>query len=138
MVFPLDEIGTKAVVWIVDSQQWPRAYLRALLLERGFDAIGFVELAHALAALKTPHYPKPQVIVLELHAMSPTEEERNTLTRLRIPMIALAGAVELSEGWIKEVQWAALIQRPITIGQVADVIEKLTAGLKREESGRNL
>jgi len=134
MVFPLDEIGTKAVVWIVDSQQWPRAYLRALLLERGFDAIGFMELAHALAALNALHYPKPHLIVLELHAISPTEEERNTLTRLHIPMVALAGAVELGEEWIKEVQWAALIQRPITIGQVVDVIEKLTAGSKKEES----
>jgi hypothetical protein len=127
MVFPFDEIGMKPVVWIVDSQQWPRAYLRALLLERGFDGIGFMELDHALAALNAPHYPKPHVIMLELHAMAPTKEELDALIYLRIPMVALAGAVELSEEWIKKVQWAALIQRPVTIGQVADVIEKLTA-----------
>ena len=40
-------------------------------------------------------------------------------------MIALAGAVELNQEWIKRVKWAALIQRPVSIGQVADAIEKL-------------
>src|SRR5215471_17474158 len=28
------------VVWIIDAEQWPRALLRAELIERGFDAVG--------------------------------------------------------------------------------------------------
>ena len=122
---PLDEIETKPVVWIIDSQQWPRANLRALLIDRGFDAIGFIDLHQALAALNEPDYPKPRVIVVELHDLSPTEEELETLAHLPIPVIALAGAVEMNQEWIKKVKWAAMIQRPVSIGQVADAIEKL-------------
>ena len=127
---PLDE--TKPVIWIVDREQWPRANLRALLLDQGFDALGFIELDGALAALKDPHYPKPFIVVLELHGLSPTEKELGTLTRLSIPMVGLAGAVEMSQEWIQNVQWAALIQRPNTIGQVVDTIEKLVRVPKRK------
>ena len=51
----LNQIETKPVVWIIDWEQWPRANLRALLLDRGFDAIGFRELEEAekAAALRT-------------------------------------------------------------------------------------
>jgi FixJ family two-component response regulator len=121
---PLDEMA-KPVVWIIDSQQWPRANLRALLIERGFDAIGFIELHQALATLNEPDYPKPRILVVELHDLSPTEEELERLARLPMPIIALAGALELNQEWIKRVKWAALIQRPMSIGQVADAIEKL-------------
>ena len=38
----------KPVVWIVDADHWPRAELRALLIERGYDAIGFESLVDAV------------------------------------------------------------------------------------------
>jgi hypothetical protein len=115
----------KPIVWIVDCEQWPRANLRALLIDRGFDAIGFMELDQALERLIHPHYPKPHVIVIELHALTPTDKELNVLTHLHIPMVALAGAMETSQEWVGKVKWAVLIRRPITIGQVADAIETL-------------
>jgi hypothetical protein len=31
------------VVWIIDPDQWPRAMLRAELIERGVDAVGLPE-----------------------------------------------------------------------------------------------
>jgi hypothetical protein len=122
---PPDEIKTEPVVWIVDSEQWPRAYLRALLLEQGFDALGFIELSEAMAALNDPHDLKPRVIVLELHDLSPTEDERHTLSQINIPMVGIAGSVERNQEWIREVKWATLIERPVTIGQIADTIKKL-------------
>jgi hypothetical protein len=127
---PLDD--AKPLIWVIDREQWPRANLRALLLDHGFDALVFVELAGALAALKDPHYPKPFIVVLELHGLSPTEEEVDTLTRLSIPMVGLAGAVEMSQEWIRKIQWAALIQRPNIIGQVVDTIEELVRVPKRK------
>jgi DNA-binding NtrC family response regulator len=127
---PLDEMA-KPVVWIIDSQQWPRANLRALLIDRGFDAIGFIKLHQALAALNEPDYPKPRIVMVELHDLSPTEEELETLARLPMPMIALAGALELNQEWIKRIKWAALIQQPVSIGQVVDAIEKLVELPKR-------
>ena len=122
----MDEIEAKPVVWIIDSQQWPRANLRALLLDRGFDAIGFIELHQALASLKDPHYQKPHIILLELHDLLPTEEELDTVIHLNVPIVGVAGAVEIGQAWIKKVKWTALIQRPVRIGQVVDVIERLT------------
>ena len=128
---PPDEIETKPVVWIVDSEQWPRAYLRALLLERGFDAIGFIELGEAFAAIDRPHYPLPRIIVLDLHGLSLREDEQDTLAQIKIPIVGIAGAVELDQEWVRKVNWAALIQRPATIGQIADTIEKLIGLPKR-------
>ena len=59
---PKDEV----IVWIVDSEHWPRACLRAELIERGYDAVGFLELEKALAAIRAPDLRKPRAIVLEL------------------------------------------------------------------------
>ena len=35
-------------VWVIDSEQWPRACLRAELIERGYDAYGFISIGDAL------------------------------------------------------------------------------------------
>jgi FixJ family two-component response regulator len=123
---PSEEVKAKSVVWIIDPQQWPRAYLRALLLEQGFDVIGFIELGEVLTALKNPHSLKPRVIVLELQGLSPSEDQRHTLSQITIPIVGIAGAVERNQEWIGKIKWAALIERPATIGQVADTIKKLT------------
>ena len=126
------EMEPKPVVWIIDGEQRPRANLRALLLDRGFDAVGFEEIGGGMVTLKEAHLRKPRIIVLELHALSPSEEELNALAHLSVPIVALAGAVELTQQWVKDFNWAALIQRPVTIGQIADTVEKF---IKDQESG---
>jgi hypothetical protein len=115
----------KPVIWIIDSQQWPRAYLRAELIERGFEAVGFIELAHALTALYHPYSAKPRLIVLELRGLSHKHDELDALAQIAIPIIALGGTVELNQEWIKQFEWAAVLRRPFTIGNVADVVEEL-------------
>ena len=112
----------KSVIWIIDSQQWPRACLRAELIERGFEAIGFIELADALAALLHPSYAQPRLIILELRDQSIGRDELNILAGLYVPIIALGGSVELNAEWVKQFHWAAVLQRPFTIGQVADLV----------------
>jgi hypothetical protein len=121
----LEKTPIKPIVWIIDSQQWPRAYLRAELIERGFDAVGFEDLEQALAALYGPHCPTPRMIVLELRGLSLKPEDLDTLARFGILTIALGGAVELNGELIKAFKWAAVIQRPFTIGSVADKVEEL-------------
>jgi hypothetical protein len=113
----------KPIIWIIDNQQWPRAYLRAELIERGFEAVGFIELAHALAAFHHPYSAKPGLIVLELQGLSHKHDELDALAQIAIPIIALGGAVELNAEWVKQFKWAAVLQRPFTIGNVADVVE---------------
>ena len=119
--------GTKEpVIWVIDSQQWPRAYLRAELLERGYNAIGFASVTQALAALNLGKYPGPWAIVLELFALEAEGREIATLVDHGIPTILLGGAAQLNEGWIKGLEWYAVMRRPFTIGQVVDKIAKLT------------
>jgi hypothetical protein len=130
----LGKTTTQPAIWIVDKQQWPRVYLRAELIERGFDAIGFVELSNAIGALNDPDYLKPQLIILELHDLSFTQDQWDTLALTGIPMIALGGAVELNQEWVRSFQWMAMIQRPFTIGKVADLAEGLL-GIRRGETG---
>ncbi len=120
----LRELEAKPVIWIIDSQQWPRAYLRAELIERGFDVVGFVELGEALAAFNDPEYVTPRLIVLELQRQSITKTDLEVLALFGIPAVALGGAAELSEERVKSFKWAALMQRPFTIGKVADVVEE--------------
>ncbi len=112
------------MIWIVDSQQWPRAYLRAELIERGFEVTGFAELGEALAAFNDPEYVTPRLIVLELQRQSITKTDLEVLALFGIPAVALGGAAELSDERVKSFKWAALMQRPFTIGKVADVVEE--------------
>ncbi len=120
----IKRIPAKPVIWIIDSQQWPRAYLRAELIERGFEVIGFVELGEALAALYDREYVTPRLIVLELQGQSISETDLETLARCGIPAVALGGAAELSDERVRSFKWAAVMQRPFTIGKVANVVEE--------------
>jgi hypothetical protein len=60
------------LLWIVDSEQWPRAYLRAELIERGYDPYGFIALTDALEALSRMASPKPDALILELRGQTLT------------------------------------------------------------------
>ena len=119
------EVEPEPVVWIINSQHWPRAYLRAELIQRGFDAIGSVRLSEPLAALRHPGIRKPRAIVLELRELDLACDELETLKRASIRLIALGGAAELSNEWIGESERAIVLRRPFTIGAVADAVEGL-------------
>jgi FixJ family two-component response regulator len=114
------------VVWIVDSQHWPRAYLRAELLERGFEAVGFATLGHAVTALEHPLRGRPGVAVVELRGLgSKAREGLRDLAKRGIPVVLLGGSVEVNRKWVVEMEWAAVIERPVTIGAVADEVERV-------------
>lgn len=126
-------VETKPVIWIIDNQHWPRAYLRAELIERGFEAIGFISIAHALAAYRYPYIEKPHFIVLELFELTLKRNELETLVHTGVPIIFLGGTIELNERLIREYTWAAVIRRPFTIVTVVDVVEKLLRGKTSKE-----
>ncbi|HXG68694.1 MAG TPA: hypothetical protein VNO70_26595 [Blastocatellia bacterium] len=113
------------VVWVIDAEQWPRACLRAELIERGLDAVGYTETLPALVALHHPRTTKPQVIVLELRGQHMKKESLGALARSGVPVIILGGAAELREPVVNEFDWAAVMRRPFTIGAVADKVEEL-------------
>ncbi len=117
------------MVWVIDAEHWPRACLRAELMERGFDVIGFERMSPALSALRHGLYGKPSAMVIDLHHLTLQVDERDALTLLGTPKILLGGGVELNETWVKEEDWAEVLRRPFTIGQVADAVEGLGKGM---------
>src|SRR5215510_14023794 len=84
------------VVWVIDSEQWPRACLRAELIENGNDAYGFIRISDALQSLSHATSPKPEFIVLELCGQNLTDELLEPLRNLLVPIVALGGNVELN------------------------------------------
>ncbi len=116
----------KPVIWIVDCDQWPRAALRAELIERGYDAVGYFLLEEALALLRAaPSQAKPRVIVLELRGQEIKREGLDELAQSSVPAILLGGTVEMNEPLLRLHKWSAVRGRPITLGEIADLIENL-------------
>jgi DNA-binding NtrC family response regulator len=112
-------------VWIIDSEHWPRACLGAELIERGFSAIGYVELDRALATLRRSKTSPPVVIVVELREQEVTRDKLDQLAKPGIPIIAIGGASERADPLVQEFGWSAFFLRPVTLGRIADAVESL-------------
>jgi hypothetical protein len=115
----------KPVVWVIDADHWPRACLRAELMERGFEVIGFEGVSQALSALRHGLYERPFAMVIDLHGLDFHPKEREALTRIAALKILLGGTVELNEAWVKEADWTLVMRRPFAVGDVADAVEGL-------------
>src|SRR5579884_1321562 len=102
------------VIWIVDSEQWPRAMLRAELIERGFDAVGYVRAADASPSRF------PDVIVVELRDVS--RDDVAQLFQLGVPVVAISGKPEPE--WLNDFKFATLLRRPVSIGEIADAVTR--------------
>jgi riboflavin biosynthesis pyrimidine reductase len=125
------------VLWVVDSEQWPRACLRAELIERGFDPYGFITIGDALDSLSRTESSKPEVIILELREQNLTTELVQAIRNLRITTILLGGNAELNEPLIQQEKWEIVLKRPVSLGKIADVVQEIvskhrTAALDRK------
>jgi hypothetical protein len=118
-------VSGKPMVWVIDAEHWPRACLRAELIERGFDVIGFEGMFQALSALEHGLYVRPFAMVIDLHHLPIQSKEKQALALEATPKILLGGGVDLNEAWVKETDWAEVLRRPFTIGRVADAMESL-------------
>jgi DNA-binding NtrC family response regulator len=109
-------------VWIVNADHWPRAYLRAELIERGYDATGFETLKDALIRLLIARSQRPALLVIDLHGQAIDDKLATALLRERLPVIAVADATSppsAPPGVLVD-----LLRRPVTIGAVADTIDR--------------
>jgi hypothetical protein len=112
-------------VWVVGVEHWPRACLRAELIERGFDAIGFETTADAVVALWRPAQIAPFLVVIDLCKQ---RLDARTLAAFRARgcrLVGIAGAVERAAAIAHSSAWSALLARPVALGAVADVVERL-------------
>ena len=117
------------VVWVIDSEQWPRACLRAELIENGNDAYGFITISDALECLSQATSPKPELIVLELRGQHLTGGVLEALRNLHAQTVALGGNVELNDPLVQQQQWRAVLKRPVSLGDIAEVVRKILSNV---------
>ena len=87
--------------------------LRAELIERGLDAVGYVTAADALRQLGAR---LPDAIVVDLR--DATRGPVAQLFQIGVPVIGVAGMPE--PAWLNAYKWGALLRRPISLGEIAD------------------
>ena len=109
---------SQPVIWIIDAEQWPRALLRAELIERGYDAVGYVTVRDAIDSLP---FRRPDAIVVELRGQPMPLVER--LPKIGVPVVIVGGASELND--LPPGDWSAVMQRPVSLGDIADRVIEL-------------
>ena len=116
-------------VWIVNADHWPRAYLRAELMERGYDAIGFETLRDALARLALRPERPPALLLIDLAGQIVDDRQRAALASARVPILAVvpagAGAADARPGDAPPPDIVGTLHRPLTIGAIADAVDRL-------------
>ncbi len=110
---------TSPVIWIIDAEQWPRALLRAELIERGLDAAGYITVRDAIDALPER---KPDAIVVELRGQPMPLVER--LLDIGVPVVVIGGMPDIND--LPDREWAAVMRRPVSLGEIADRVGALT------------
>ena len=125
------------LVWVIGADHWPRAVLRAELIERGYHAVGFSAVGDAATRLVLARAPAPALIVLDLQQQQIDARLLDLVFRPAIPLVAVAGATEASDQALRRRGWAAFLQRPITLGAIADTVERLLRpGLSGDQTDR--
>ncbi len=114
-----------ASIWVIDNEQWPRATLRAELLARGYEAVGFHRVLDALARLDDAGAPRPAIVVLELRDQPVSPALLGALRKTGLPVILLGGAVELSDPSLAAVLAVAVLRRPFSVGDVVTAVMRV-------------
>jgi hypothetical protein len=103
---------------VIGADRGPRAALRAELIERGHDAIGFETLRDAVLAGRLPGAQRPALIVIDLQDQPIDARLLDALFATGARIIAIAGAADER---LHARPWARWLRRPLTLGAVADV-----------------
>ena len=101
----------RSTIWIINADQWPRAMLRAELIERGFDAVGYMTVRDAIDSLITR---KPDAIIVD--AKGQPAEQVARLTKIGVPVFVVAGHGDE----FVDAPYTEVIKRPVTLGELAD------------------
>jgi hypothetical protein len=120
--------SARPVVWIVGVEHWPRACLRAELIERGYDAIGFETIGAVLLELARARAVPPRLLIVDLAGQDFAGGQLAALARTRRPIVGIAGAVERDQEVVRRFAWSALFVRPVSLGVIAHVAERTLAG----------
>lgn len=109
---------------VIMDDQWPRALLRAALLEAGYDAVGARSVSEALAQpLRDPERGPVRLVVIDRHDVAHHERALDELLGLHGGPIALllSSAGEATPAG----PWDYVICRPVSIGEIVAAIQVL-------------
>jgi hypothetical protein len=109
------------VVWLIDPDHWPRALLRAELIERGYDAIGFTSMEDAIFRLAVERRRRPRLVLVNLSAQEVTRGAVALLGAGGVPVLGVAGATDAAAAGL---DLTAVLRRPVSLGHIADAIEQ--------------
>ena len=109
----------------MDADQWPRAYLRAELIERGYDAIGFTTMDAMLARLGRRAVDPPRVVVISVEGQGLTPPRLAALARHPAKLVLTGGATALAAPEVRAAAADRVLPRPVTLGELADAVERL-------------
>ncbi len=116
---------------IVSEEQWPRALLRAQLVEEGWDAVGARSMAEALREpVAEPGRGPVRCLVVDASALGPAGEtgsERVEELRTRHgdpPVILLASATIRPPAG----RWTETVRRPTRVKTVVEAVERAVGG----------
>jgi hypothetical protein len=109
-------------IWIVSADHWPRAFLRAELIERGYDATGFVTLEDAAKRLMRGRALRPALLVLDRRDQVMDESTSALLSRQEVPVLAVADIAHPGDAPAGPV--VEILRRPVTIGAIADAVDR--------------
>jgi len=110
-------------IWIVGADHWPRALLRAELIERGYDATGFATLEDALTRLMLTPARRPALLVLDRRDQVVDERTSPLLSRARVPILVVADLAHPGGESLGPV--VEILHRPLTMGSIADAVDRL-------------
>ena len=110
-------------IWIVSADQWPRALLRAELIERGYDATGFVTLEEAVKRLMLPPARRPALLVLDRRDQVVDERTSARLSAAGVPILVVADIAHSGVAPLAPV--VEILHRPVTMGSIADAVDRL-------------
>jgi len=110
----------------VADDQWLRAGLRGELRERGYDAVGARDLVEAIRVARPEPGRGPVRLVLLDQSSLGDELSADGVRELR-RAIRDAPAALIAPGNRRKAdgEWAAVLRRPITVGEIADYVARV-------------
>ena len=110
-------------ILVIQPDQWPRALLRAELIERGYDAVGAADFIDALICHpQDPERGPVRLILVDQAALGGSADELLASLRARhsnaLMMLLRGHAFPAPSG-----NWDGVVTRPVTIGELASEIE---------------
>ena len=112
-------------VLIVSPEQWPRALLRAELLEAGYDAIGSPTLSAALRYPSAAAGRGPVRLIIVDQVV--VEREASEVLERLVSQHAASGRFLLarSSGAVPAGDWDAVLRRPLSVGQIVEAVRRV-------------